>query len=184
MGRAKPAGAPAGVYAVAKSSSAFKTISEVSDELGVPKHVLRFWEAKFTQIKPMKRGGGRRFYRPEDVELLRGIQHLLHQAGYTIKGAQKILRERDREAVKALASEALAQRAMAPSPKQGKAPATTPAAAQKTALAGRPQGQARSRLSDEQASIIRKAIAELEECLRLIERRPRTSDIETAQRRA
>jgi DNA-binding transcriptional MerR regulator len=76
-----------------KAPEAFRTISEVADELEVPKHVLRFWEAKFAQLKPMKRGGGRRYYRPEDVALLRGIRFLLYNDGYTIKGVQKILRE-------------------------------------------------------------------------------------------
>lgn len=76
-----------------KSPDAFRTISEVSSDLDVPQHVLRFWEGKFAQIKPLKRGGGRRYYRPEDVDLLRGIQHLLYGDGYTIKGVQKLLRE-------------------------------------------------------------------------------------------
>lgn len=76
-----------------KAPEAFRTISEVADELEVPKHVLRFWEAKFAQLKPMKRGGGRRYYRPEDVALLRGIRFLLYHDGYTIRGVQKILRE-------------------------------------------------------------------------------------------
>lgn len=76
-----------------KAPEAFRTISEVADELEVPKHVLRFWEAKFAQLKPMKRGGGRRYYRPEDVSLLRGIRLLLYSDGYTIRGVQKILRE-------------------------------------------------------------------------------------------
>ncbi len=76
-----------------KSASAFRTISEVARELGVPQHVLRFWETKFTQIRPLKRGGGRRYYRPEDVELLRSIRSLLYDDGYTIRGVQKLLRE-------------------------------------------------------------------------------------------
>ncbi len=76
-----------------KSPDAFRTISEVSADLDVPQHVLRFWEGKFAQIRPLKRGGGRRYYRPEDVELLRGIQHLLYGDGYTIKGVQNLLRE-------------------------------------------------------------------------------------------
>jgi DNA-binding transcriptional MerR regulator len=76
-----------------KAPEAFRTISEVAEELDVPKHVLRFWEAKFTHLKPMKRGGGRRYYRPEDVALLRGIRFLLYNDGYTIRGVQKILRE-------------------------------------------------------------------------------------------
>ncbi len=76
-----------------KSASAFRTISEVADELEVPQHVLRFWESKFIQVKPMKRGGGRRYYRPEDIDLLRSIRELLYTDGYTIKGVQKLLRE-------------------------------------------------------------------------------------------
>ncbi len=76
-----------------KSPDAFRTISEVADDLDVPQHVLRFWESKFHQIKPLKRGGGRRYYRPSDVDLLRGIKQLLYGDGYTIKGVQKILRE-------------------------------------------------------------------------------------------
>lgn len=83
-----------------KTAEAFRTISEVADELEVPKHVLRFWEGRFPQIRPMKRGGGRRYYRPEDMSLLRGICHLLHAEGYTIKGVQKILREDGLEDVK------------------------------------------------------------------------------------
>lgn len=76
-----------------KSASAFRTISEVANELSVPQHVLRFWESKFNQIKPMKRGGGRRYYRPEDIGLLRSIRDLLYHDGYTIKGVQRLLRE-------------------------------------------------------------------------------------------
>lgn len=76
-----------------KSPDAFRTISEVADVLEVPQHVLRFWESKFNQIRPMKRGGGRRYYRPEDVDLLRGIRTLLYTEGYTIRGVQKVLKD-------------------------------------------------------------------------------------------
>ena len=79
-----------------KSPEAFRTISEVATDLDVPQHVLRFWESKFAQVKPLKRGGGRRYYRPEDVELLRRIRALLYEDGYTIKGVQKLLRENGR----------------------------------------------------------------------------------------
>lgn len=75
-----------------KSPDAFRTISEVADDLDLPQHVLRFWETRFNQIKPLKRGGGRRYYRPDDVELLKGIRHLLYGEGYTIKGVQRILK--------------------------------------------------------------------------------------------
>jgi len=78
---------------VVKAATAYRTISEVSDELDVPQHVLRFWETRFSQVRPLKRGGGRRYYRPEDVRLLRRIQKLLYEEGYTIKGVQKLLRE-------------------------------------------------------------------------------------------
>lgn len=82
----------AGGRRVGKSAAAFRTISEVATDLEVPPHVLRFWESKFPQIKPLKRGGGRRYYRPEDIELLRRIRVLLYRDGYTIKGVQKLLR--------------------------------------------------------------------------------------------
>ncbi len=75
---------------MAKGPNAFRTISEAAEELGVPQHVLRFWETKFTFISPMKRAGGRRFYRPQDIEVLRGVRRLLHDEGYTIKGVQKL----------------------------------------------------------------------------------------------
>jgi DNA-binding transcriptional MerR regulator len=78
---------------VDKAPDAFRTISEVAEEITVPQHVLRFWESRFTQIRPMKRGGGRRYYRPDDVDLLRGVRHLLYGEGYTIRGVQRILRE-------------------------------------------------------------------------------------------
>ena len=78
---------------LSKSAEAFRTISEVADRLDVPQHVLRFWETKFPQVKPLKRGGGRRYYRPEDVALLRRIRALLYDDGYTIKGVQKLFKE-------------------------------------------------------------------------------------------
>lgn len=77
----------------AKSADAFRTISEVASELDLPQHVLRFWETKFSRLRPMKRGGGRRYYRPEDIALLRHIRGLLYDEGYTIKGVQKLLRQ-------------------------------------------------------------------------------------------
>ena len=84
-----------------KSDAAFRTISEVARELDLPQHVLRFWETKFTQIKPLKRGGGRRYYRPEDMVLLRRIRELLYDDGYTIRGVQKLLRENGARALAA-----------------------------------------------------------------------------------
>jgi DNA-binding transcriptional MerR regulator len=86
-----------------KSPDAFRTISEVAAELDIPQHVLRFWETRFTQIKPMKRSGGRRYYRPDDVDLLRGIRRLLYGEGYTIRGVQRIFKEHGIKSVQALA---------------------------------------------------------------------------------
>lgn len=86
---------------MAKGPNAFRTISEAADELGVPQHVLRFWETKFSFIRPMKRAGGRRFYRPQDIAVLRGVRALLHDEGYTIKGVQKLHKE---QGVRRLAS--------------------------------------------------------------------------------
>ena len=102
-----------------KSPDAFRTISEVAEDLDLPQHVLRFWETRFTQIKPMKRGGGRRYYRPQDVDLIKGIRHMLYDQGYTIKGVQKLLRENGNHFIVAVGSgdraavEAIAQRKQA-----------------------------------------------------------------------
>jgi DNA-binding transcriptional MerR regulator len=87
-----------------KSPDAFRTISEVADDLDLPQHVLRFWETRFSQIKPMKRGGGRRYYRPDDIELLKGIRTLLYDQGYTIKGVQKLLKQNGNKFVIAIGS--------------------------------------------------------------------------------
>ena len=87
-----PADEQVTVRTVGKSPLAFRTISEVASELDLPQHVLRFWESKFTQVTPTKRGGGRRYYRPEDIQILRQIRSLLYEDGYTIKGAQKLLK--------------------------------------------------------------------------------------------
>jgi Predicted transcriptional regulators len=86
-----------------KAPDAFRTISEVADDLDIPQHVLRFWETRFTQIKPMKRSGGRRYYRPDDIDLLRGIRRLLYGEGYTIRGVQRILKEHGVASVQRLA---------------------------------------------------------------------------------
>ena len=88
-----------------KAPDAFRTISEVADELDIPQHVLRFWETRFAQIKPMKRSGGRRYYRPDDVDLLKGIRRLLYGEGYTIRGVQRILKEHGIKSVQAVADE-------------------------------------------------------------------------------
>ena len=93
--------------ACVKSPEAFRTISEVAIELDVPQHVLRFWESRFAQVKPTKRAGGRRYYRPEDVDLLRGIRALLYADGYTIKGVQKVLRDKGARTVAEIGRESI-----------------------------------------------------------------------------
>ncbi len=117
-----------------KSSEAFRTISEVAEILDVPAHVLRFWESRFSQIKPIKRGGGRRYYRPQDIDLLSGIQTLLHNDGLTIKGVQKQLKEHGVRHIAALASvnlQAEVPARPAPKPVQAKAEAVPEAPAPK-----------------------------------------------------
>ena len=109
--------------AMDKSPEAFRTISEVAEDMDLPQHVLRFWETRFPQIKPLKRGGGRRYYRPDDVELLRAIKELLYGEGYTIKGVQKLLRE---QGVPGLARSAARERARAGDAARAAAP-TEPA---------------------------------------------------------
>lgn len=115
---AAPAEDPSAGGRAAKSAAAFRTISEVASELKLPQHVLRFWESKFTAIRPMKRGGGRRYYRPEDVALLTRIRDLLHNDGYTIKGVQKLLRESGGK-LKAAPVAAVDSDAPAPEPAKG-----------------------------------------------------------------
>ena len=97
-----------------KAPDAFRTISEVAVELDVPQHVLRFWESRFREIKPMKRGGGRRYYRPDDVSLLRGIRHLLYGEGYTIRGVQRIIKEQGIKFVQAAGNPAARARQAEP----------------------------------------------------------------------
>lgn len=103
----------------AKSASAFRTISEVADELEIPQHVLRFWETKFSNIQPMKRGGGRRYYRPEDLAVLRKIRDLLYVDGYTIKGVQKLLRQNAPKSAGPTAGEAAKKASSGPGPGKG-----------------------------------------------------------------
>lgn len=144
---------------MAKANEAFRTISEVAEDLGVPKHVLRFWEIKFPQIRPMKRGGGRRYYRPEDVELLRGIRVLLHEEGFTIRGVQKILREHGMEQVKASGESGSLVAGMAG------ADAATPVA---PAAKNKAKSKAAGKKAVDAEDLINKAIAELEECREIL----------------
>ena len=141
-----------------KSADAFRTISEVAEELDVPKHVLRFWEIKFPQIKPMKRGGGRRYYRPEDMALLSGIRELLHSEGYTIKGVQKILKEQGADYAKSFGQFAGEIPAPAKTAKSVKSSKGGRAAASKTRAS---QSQA---ISTVQTQLLKKMLDELEQC--------------------
>jgi DNA-binding transcriptional MerR regulator len=144
---------------MAKALDAFRTIGEVSEDLDVPKHVLRFWEGRFPQLKPMKRGGGRRFYRPEDVALLKGIHHLLHKSGYTIKGVQRLLKEHGADSVKLNDGETM--------PRIAASPVVAPKVSTDDAKPGRGRPAKAGKASDPQAAL-RKVAAELEACLALL----------------
>ena len=152
-----------------KSPDAFRTISEVAEDLAVPKHVLRFWEGKFTQLRPMKRGGGRRYYRPEDVDLLRGIRVLLYDEGYTIKGVQKILRHQGVQFVMDCWRRAAEGGAMPlgdipdVAAEAAKGAATSQA---QSALAG--GGSAEGSLSRSQVKQLSGIAAELQDCVRML----------------
>lgn len=150
-----------------KAPDAFRTISEVADDLKVPQHVLRFWESRFTQIKPMKRAGGRRYYRPDDVDLLRGIHHLLYGEGYTIRGVQRILKEQGVKFVETVWQEGAAQPPHGPHDQDD---AGADDGAQPDDDSGLPHAAA-SRDADLSRDDLRKlqaALFELNECKRLL----------------
>ena len=155
---------------MAKSADAFRTISEVSTELDVPKHVLRFWEQRFKQLKPLKRGGGRRFYRPEDVELIKGIQALLNRDAYTIRGVQRILKEQGVEMVKRLASgDATAPIASAlQTGEAGAAPAATNGRRTAGARKARAGGETETDAAPVRRDVVVAAISELSACRALL----------------
>jgi DNA-binding transcriptional MerR regulator len=187
---------PTGEHAaVDKAPDAFRTISEVADELDIPQHVLRFWESRFLQIKPMKRAGGRRYYRPDDVDLLRGIKHLLYGEGYTIRGVQRILREQGPKFVQAVWQPGAAQPAVLPeeeeAPEQAEqlppdeaartlfgllqapfAPRTEDNAEMATvepAVSAVPTAPATAQLTRDNVRRLQSALHELRECRRLID---------------
>jgi DNA-binding transcriptional MerR regulator len=149
----------------AKSPEAFRTISEVAETLNAPQHVLRFWETRFSQIRPMKRGGGRRFYRPVDVDLLKGIRHLLYGQGYTIRGVQRILKENGtahvveigRSTVRAGEPQAAANEppSIAISPRKPRIIAASDAGASQHS------GASRQEATNEKVSRLREALADL-----------------------
>jgi DNA-binding transcriptional MerR regulator len=157
-----------------KSPDAFRTISEVAEEMDLPQHVLRFWETRFPQIKPLKRGGGRRYYRPEDVALLRAVKQLLYGEGYTIKGVQKLLREQGAGGlVKGAAREAPAAppdgrvEAASPAPIGPDADAEVPGKGVEPRLAPAPTASARAPASFD-LTALRAIHAELREAERVL----------------
>ena len=152
-----------------KAPQAFRTISEVADDLDVPQHVLRFWETRFSQIRPMKRAGGRRYYRPADVDLLKGIRHLLYGEGYTIRGVQRILKEEGVQHLVAIgrgeasaekpAVEANEPKSVAVAPRISKivkVEPVLPGDRREPQFAQSPEG-----LSDAQEALLREALADL-----------------------
>jgi len=151
-----------------KSADAYRTISEVAEGLDLPQHVLRFWETRFPQIKPLKRGGGRRYYRPEDIELLAAIKRLLYGEGYTIKGVQKLLKEQGAQAV--------ARPSAAPSPRPAaKSPSPSPSAAARSDPPMRPAAPAaaaptplRPALESGDLAALRAVLGELREAERIL----------------
>jgi DNA-binding transcriptional MerR regulator len=151
-----------------KSPDAFRTISEVAEDLDIPQHVLRFWETRFSQIKPLKRGGGRRYYRPDDVALLKGIRRLLYGEGYTIKGLQRILKEQGPRHVQAIGRGGpIGASQAAP----GSAPAENPAAMQVDEAApgfAPPRQPVPEGLDD--ITVLTAVMNELGECRRILER--------------
>jgi DNA-binding transcriptional MerR regulator len=149
---------------VEKSPDAFRTISEVAQDLDVPQHVLRFWESRFREIKPMKRGGGRRYYRPDDVDLLRGIRHLLYGEGYTIRGVQRLLREQGARFVQGVWQPGAPQ----PTP-QVADDAAEPEADEPETEAAAPPRVSPAGLAREDAQKLEAALAELRECRRLLD---------------
>jgi DNA-binding transcriptional MerR regulator len=162
---------------VEKSPDAFRTISEAAEELDVPQHVLRFWETRFTQIKPMKRAGGRRYYRPVDVELLQGIRSLLYKEGYTIRGVQKILKEDGAAYVAGVGRGEIEPRkrdgemASAPPPGMAKAAPRAGKATAKPAPAdgGADPAKAINRLSDNHADMLRAALRDLGDARKILD---------------
>jgi DNA-binding transcriptional MerR regulator len=144
---------------IEKSPEAYRTIREVADSLDLPQHVLRFWETRFPQIRPLKRAGGRRYYRPDDIDRLRLIKRLLYEEGYTIKGVQKLFKEQGVHALLA-----------APS-RDGPAAETATAAELQTASAKRPEPSGpQLKLADDQLAALREALAEIADAERILAR--------------
>jgi len=158
---------------VDKSPDAFRTISEAAQELDVPQHVLRFWETRFSQIKPMKRAGGRRYYRPADVELLQGIRSLLYKEGYTIRGVQNILKEDGTAYVTGVGRGEVVPRkregVLEGAPPPGKAKAAPRLGKVAAAAAAAPAVRVVNRLSDSHAESLKAALRDLGDARRLLD---------------
>lgn len=150
-----------------KAPGAFRTISEVADELDVQQHVLRFWETKFSQIRPLKRGGGRRYYRPEDLVLLKKIHHLLYTEGYTIKGVQKLLREKGKNALLNEMPQKIAENANAPVT-AAPVPAASPSPAGPRKVTSTIQGSIGGGLSAANKALLQTMLSELKEIRQLV----------------
>jgi DNA-binding transcriptional MerR regulator len=155
---------------VEKSPDAFRTISEAADELDLPQHVLRFWETRFSTIKPLKRGGGRRYYRPEDVLLLKGIRHLLYDQGFTIKGVQKILKDQGARAVAAIGSGGTLEALPPPSERVESEEPHLTASVNGSAPDEPPPFRASPALQDNARERLNAVLRDLLECKRLLER--------------
>jgi DNA-binding transcriptional MerR regulator len=149
-----------------KSPDAFRTISEAAEDLDLPQHVLRFWETRFPQIKPLKRGGGRRYYRPDDVELLRAIKQLLYGEGYTIKGVQKLFKEQGARAVASSKQADSVERAGGADSAQSTQGAAPPVVAQRDHGEARPTGSNAFSAADLQA--LKGALADIAESERIL----------------
>jgi DNA-binding transcriptional MerR regulator len=148
-----PANAP-----MEKSPEAYRTIREVADSLDLPQHVLRFWETRFPQIRPLKRAGGRRYYRPEDIERLRVIKRLLYDEGYTIKGVQKLFKEQGVQALAAAAQSSVGSSAEAPSAAEPHARSAKDSDKRET----------QATLADDDRAALREALAEIVEAQRIL----------------
>src|ERR1700690_61358 len=151
-----------------KSPEAYRTIREVADSLDLPQHVLRFWETRFPQIRPLKRAGGRRYYRPDDIERLRIIKRLLYDEGYTIKGVQKLFKEQGVQALSAVAPSPVAPSPVAPSPVASSPEVASGVELRAWAEEDPGARETRPRIADDELAALREALAEIMEAQRIL----------------
>jgi DNA-binding transcriptional MerR regulator len=154
--------------AMDKGPEAFRTISEVAEAMDLPQHVLRFWETRFPQIKPLKRGGGRRYYRPDDVELLRAIKHLLYGEGYTIKGVQKLFKEQGRTAIMPTSAGEVLPAAASPRPSAPRQPTPPARELEAPAVDAPPPTPTAHALRPQDIQNLRDVLADLKEAERFL----------------